>query len=567
MSLKQSAFTGNTPYPYDPPDSSSLPTAPVEVTAHLMSNPKNPKCPSLDGHDTEMTVTSIKPGDSETANSLSSPSDEIEPDTTAPANTGSSKADRSVHDALQHMDIGIDKDERAFAVIKEHGNPIVYPLQGKKIKKWLRKRASKLGFLLKNDDISDVIENLDAHAAVNENHMDVYLRVAPNKYGIELDLGTADNKRVRLEDGKATLISSGSTVLFTRSEMMQPMPVPTEAGNWDALLPHLNMDEKYKLLLIGWMTYVITHFKGQSAYPLLVIKGEQGSGKSLLCKHILRPLVDNNSCGLQMFPTDAKDLVISSQNQHVLIYDNIRFLSKKWSDTLCIAATSGSMATRKLYTDAEESVMHVHAPIVLNGIHNFIVEPDLASRCLTIQLDRITPNNRKDESRLIEEIENDAPAIFRGLLDLSAKLLEVESSVQSANLSRLTDFCRWLAAMEQVLGLPTCQLQVAYQENLSEAMLDTIQDNPLAAALLSFAEQLSGGTWKGTSTQLLHHLTGATCPDLAFSSNGLPKNAIALSKQLKSIEKLLDSQGVNIEFGRNKNRYITINFGGNNDDY
>jgi hypothetical protein len=562
MSLKQSASTDA------PPDSSSPLIAPSEVTAHLMSNPKNPKCPPPGSRDTEMTVPPIKPGDSEATDSLGSPSDEIEPDTTAPANTGSSKTDRSVHDALQHMDIGIDKDERPFAVIKEHGNPIAYPLHGKKIKQFLRKRASKLGFLLKKDDISDVIENLDAHAAVNENHMDVYLRIAPSEQnGREIDLGTADNKRISLEDGKATLISSGSTVLFTRSEIMQPMPVPTEAGSWNALLPHLNMDEKYKLLLIGWMTYVITHYKGQSAYPLLVIKGEQGSGKSLLSKHILRPLVDNNSCGLQMFPTDAKDLVISSQNQHVLIYDNIRFLSKKWSDTLCIAATSGSMATRKLYTDAEESVMHVHAPIVLNGIHNFIVEPDLASRCLTIQLDRITPNNRKDESRLIEEIENDAPAIFRGLLDLSAKLLEVEGSVQSANLSRLTDFCRWLAAMEQVLELDTCQLQMAYQENLSEAMLDTIQDNPLAAALLSFAEQLPGGAWKGTPTQLLQHLAGATCPDLAFSSNGLPKNAIALSKQLKSIEKLLDSQGVSIEFGRDKDRYITINFEGESDEY
>lgn len=540
----------------------------MAIEDQILINPKDLKCPPPGSHDREITVPPIKFDDSEAANSLSSPTDEIKPDTTAPTNTGTSKADRSVHDALQHMVIGIDRDERPFAVIKEHGNPIAYPLHGKKIKKWLRQRARKLGFLLKKDDISDVIENLDALAAVNENHMDVYLRVAPcEQNGIEIDLATADNKRIRLKDGKATLISSGSTVLFNRSEMMQPMPIPTEAGDWNALFPYLNMDEKYKLLLIGWMTYVLTHYKGQSAYPLLVIKGEQGSGKSLLCKHILRPLVDNNSCGLQMFPSDTKDLVISSQNQHVLIYDNIRFLSKKWSDTLCIAATSGSMATRKLYTDAEESVMHVHAPIVLNGIHNFIVEPDLASRCLTIQLDRITPNNRKDESRLIKEIENDAPAIFRGLLDLSVKLLEVESSVQSANLSRLTDFCRWLAAMEKVLELATCQLQMAYQDNLSEAMLDTIQDNPLAAALLSFAEHLPGGTWKGTSTQLLQHLAGATCPDLSFSSNGLPKNAIALSKQLKSIEKLLDSQGVSIDFGRNKDRYITINFDGASDEY
>lgn len=187
-----------------------------------------------------------------------------------------------------------------------------------------------------------------------------------------------------------------------------------------------------------------------------------------------------------------------------------------------------------------------------------MLEPDLASRVITVLLDPITPENRRDESLLVAEIAERMPFIYRGVLNLSAQILQAESSVKSANLTRLSDFDRWLAAMEVVLGLPTCQLQHALLENQSEAALDTIQDHPLASAVFDFIHTVPDGHWKGSPAKLLQELIDSLPHGDSFREKGFPSGPIALSKQLRNIEKLLESQQIEIAFGRGKDRWISL---------
>ena len=48
-------------------------------------------------------------------------------------------------------------------------------------------------------------------------------------------------------------------------------------------------------------------------------------------------------------------MAISSRSQYLLIYDNTRSLTLIWNDTLCVVSTGGSIGSRRLYTDDEES--------------------------------------------------------------------------------------------------------------------------------------------------------------------------------------------------------------------
>ncbi|MFK5913376.1 MAG: hypothetical protein QM484_03305 [Woeseiaceae bacterium] len=421
--------------------------------------------------------------------------------------------------------------------------------------------ANSYDDLLRNDDITEIIETLCALAAVSENKMIIHLRTAPlDCGGVAIDLCQSNNEIVQLKDGKATLVSLGSKTLFTRSSTMMSLPFPAKNGNIKKLLKYLNMSEEHKWLFIAWLSFTISHPKHITPYPFLDIKGEMGSGKSFLCKLVIRSLIDNNSCGVQTFPKDERDLAISSQNQLVLIYDNMRSLNKKVSDLLCTVCTGGSYTKRKLYTDNDESVLSFHSPMVLNGIHNFVLEPDLASRCITIQMLRIDKDQRRDESTISKNFNKDVPCIFKGLLDLSAKLLKIANTVGVINSERMIDFSRWLAALEVVIKKPMGMLQSMYSRNIKSTMFTTLQENFLAMALLNFSANLPDGNWQGTPTDLLQSLSRITPQHVINRRSDWPTNPIAMSKRLRIIEKSLESQGVTLEFSQGKSRQISIQF-------
>ncbi len=471
------------------------------------------------------------------------------------------KVERYVGYALQHLSIGLAEDGQPYAYLTDETNWIAQSLTGQSVKRWLRKEARSRGEIIKSDDLNDILDNLYAHAAIDDTRLQIHLRVGRDNAGNpELDLGTQDLMRIRFQNGIAHVVEQGSKTLFSRPGSMLPLPIPAEEGDWRVVLPYLNMAEDQKLLFVAWMSFSICHERGALPYPVLVLHGQQGSGKSFLCSRILRPLIDDNAAGIQLFPNKVKDLAVSSRHQYVLIYDNVRGFSKRQSDDLCVMATGGSISARKLWTDDDQALIKLHSPVVLNGIHSFVQEPDLASRCLTIHLLTLDTNNRREEADITRDLERELPNIFRGLLDLCAQALHIESSVEVIDAERMMSFCRWLAALEQVMGLPQGNLQKAYSDNLRDAALETVQDNALASTLLRFATSLSEGHWVGTPSALLAQLNLAAPPQTIHRHAEWPQSPISLSKRLKQVAPLLNPQGIELAFAHGTQRQIEVSY-------
>ena len=53
--------------------------------------------------------------------------------------------------------------------------------------------------------------------------------------------------------------------------------------------------------------------------------------------------------------------------------------------------------------------------------------------------------------------------------------------------------------MEKVYGAPAGVFQMQYSSSLNEGMLESLQENPLAAAVMAFAEDLPEGQVVGDS--------------------------------------------------------------------
>ncbi len=474
---------------------------------------------------------------------------------------GDSKSERLVSYVKENYYLGIDENGIPYMVEKNATNPTAMSINSKAAVKAMKYIGYQHQDMLRKDDIKEAQESLSALAEFEGDDMKIWQRNATltDNIGVEIELGGKDSNRVIVtENGVATNVKNSET-LFSQSATSSELPSVAEEGDWRKIFPYLNMVKEHMLLLVAYLTYILAHPKQVDVgYPIFVIKGEQGSGKSFLCKSIIRALVDPNNNGIQMFPSSIKEMAISVKNAFVLIYDNIRKVDHKWSDALCISSTGGGLSGRKLYADDEEVNYDLHGPKILNGIHNFLTELDAVSRCVNIQLLPIAANQRKNEKELVQQLELDKPIIFRGFLDLISRCFAVEGTETITHQARMMGFVHWLAKMELAEGMEVGSLQKIYAENQKEAMLDTIAEDSLAYAVFTMAKEYPQDMWSGTPTALLEKLTSYVPTKASKSSNTWPQNAIALSKRLAVLKPSLLAQGVGIESERGKDRRILV---------
>jgi len=450
----------------------------------------------------------------------------------------------------------IGSDGNPYLGISGEKNATALPIGGKAANRLLQEFSQQqTGARLKTYELREINEELTAYAEHCGVIHDVYYRCAPFQNGIELDIG--DDHRIRVTPGKVAVIKKGSETLFYRTSTMRPLPIPAEIGDLKLLDKYLNLHPTHIVLIRAYLTYTLAHPKvSTTSFIILVLFGDQGSGKTFLCK-IIQDLIDPNLVGVQTFPSNEKDLVIAANHSHILFYDNMRDIKPSMADKLCIAATGGHLTARRLYTDCELQTHRLHVALVLNGIHSFLNQPDLSQRSLPLQLLSIDEKNRCSETELLLEFQTDLPAIFRGLLDLTAEILKHLPSVEVSSPERMYDFSQWLAAMEKVEGVPPDVYQTEYSNALNEGMLDSLLDNLLASAVMSFITDGHRNRWSGTPRELLSELNTLVGNRSRYSKDW-PQTASALSKRLKPLQAGLRRQGIEIEFGRGKHRNITI---------
>ena len=447
---------------------------------------------------------------------------------------------------------------RKFAVIREHGSLIALSIRSKKLNALITEHAQREGTVLRKAEIVEINDTLEAFAERYGEVVAVWLRVAPFENGIEIDIGDDQHTRVRITAGRVEIVSGGSDTIFCRTPNTKAMKTPAQAGNWRLLEKYLNISPSDKVLLVAWITYTLAHAKlDSSKYVILVLNGNEGSGKTSLAKNVLIRIIDPSELGVQVFPHNAKDLAIAGQNSHILCFDNLRGFRNNMADMLCIAATGGTITTRQLYTDDDQQAIRLHVALVLNGIHSFIRTPDLSQRCLAIQLIALDKAKRRSESEILRELDKDLPAIMRGLFDLIAAIFLHLPKVEVTNPERMIEFVTWLGAMEMANGVPAGIYQGLYSHALQQGQLDTLMDNPLAAEIIGFMDELRGDSWSGTPSDFLIELRGRVSRGTEYSREW-PQNPIALSKRIAGLQAGLLSQGVRIELSRGKNRTVTL---------
>jgi phage/plasmid primase-like uncharacterized protein len=454
------------------------------------------------------------------------------------------------------------EDKTAYATIAVDGHHETYPVGSTDFRDWLVHKFYKLK---KSSPSSEAMASarmsVSARARFEGKRRNVYLRVAELDGKLYVDL--CDDKWRCIEVSTAGWrICPEPPVRFRRKAGMLPLPVPTIGGSVDLLRPFLNLregeDGDHEFVML--VSFLVTALSPIYPYPALAVTGVQGAAKSWTSE-LLRLLVDPNSVPKRVMPHDARSLYIQAQGSHVMCFNNISHIPTWISDALSCILDGDGFSVRALFTDSDEMLFGGAHPMVLNGIEDFLVRPDLAERTITITLHGIEEVRRREMKELRRRFDEARPLILGALLDIMAHGLKTAADgLTVGQLPRLADFARWSIACETAC-FHQGAFMAAFNRNREETTRIVLEADAVAQGVIALMKLYPEG-WRGTATDLLGALKTVVGEETA-KAKGWPKAANALSGRLRRTTPDLAKMGILIssdQVGHGKTRTLFISY-------
>lgn len=458
----------------------------------------------------------------------------------------------SIHGLL---DLFHTQDGVAFAISSHNGKSEILPIRSRKFFQLVMKYVYEMTGKVPSSFAITSMVNLLEIKALDAREDEVFIRLGTVDGATCIDLGNEAGEKVEITSTHVAIVPSAhSKAKFLSTPRSRAQVRPKLDGQLINLLKFLNLeDQEHAILIIAWLVMALNT---DGPYPILNIQGQQGSGKSSLCK-LLRDLIDPASPSLESFPRTEQDLLISASNGHLLAYDNLSSVSNNMSDILCRISTGGGQSKRQLYSDKEEARFDVKKPVVVNGITDLFTRQDVCDRAIIVKTAVIPPERRLPEDELRQLWEKEKPGILGGLYNAVSMALRNKDAVKLNSYPRMADFVKFIVAAESALPWQPGAFQRAYENNRMGIIEDAIESDPIATAVQQLMLHYPAG-WSSTPSYLLATLNQCTSEDIR-RLRIWPRLPNHLSAKLNRCATFLRARGINITFGKDAGqRFISI---------
>lgn len=427
-----------------------------------------------------------------------------------------------------------------YAQVSVKGHAEVFPIESCAYREVLAERFLRVaGKGCNRNSLGDAVVTLGSIARFDGKTHPVAVRVAGVGEAIVIDMGKSDWTCIEVTGSGWTWCDAPPKFRRAGAPLALPDPATPDFGR---LWKYANVHADDRPLLAGFM---LAALRPTGPYPQLHLSGEQGTGKSTLARLIKR-LLDPSASPLRAPPKELRDLLVGAHNGWCLALDNLSSLTPQLSDALCRLSTGGAISERQLYTNAEEVLIEVQRPVILNGIEDLAVRPDLAERGLHLELEVV--QQRMSEAALWKEFDADAPYIFAALLVGISLAIRDHQSINIGHLPRMADFAQWAAAGLPALGFSAEEFMWAYRHNIGTGLSAGIESSLIGRSIRTLMMSLSN--WTGSASELLEVLS-RTVDESAARSPSWPRSAQALSGAIKRLAPALRSSGVDVISSRN----------------
>lgn len=457
-------------------------------------------------------------------------------------------ADALVELARASAEFVHDADGEPFAVIHEDEVRRCLHLGSRAFGEWLSFKFYRSTDRAPTDQaLKTALATLTGQAKFDGKEAAVHLRVAKTEDGVYwLDLCDEAWRCVRIDRHGWAVHAGGDAPLFTRTGSMRPLPEPLPGGDMSALWDLVNVPEADRLHVLA---FLVECLRPDTPYPVLLMFGGQGTGKSST-HGILRDLFDPNQVNLRAAPKTVEDMWVAARGSHVVSYENLSHLTPAQQDALCTIATGGGTATRTLFTTADETVIQVKRPVMLNGIAAVVTAQDLIDRAVLVELPTVT--SRRTGGAIQAAFEAERPRLVGALLDLFARSLAVLPAVEIAptELPRMADFTLIGEAVARATGHAPGVFLAGYGAMRVESVHRTIEASPVGAAIVAMMENLPNG-FDGTVKDLMTALA-----DYRPAGESWPMSAKGMGDALRRLATSMKLIGIDIrDKGRTKHGY------------
>lgn len=288
-------------------------------------------------------------------------------------------------------------------------------------------------------------------------------------------------------------VSENHLNLFAERPMELPQVEPIKSDNGlDRLDKYLNISEDEKLLL---KVYLVGCFNPSIYLPTICIKGELGSGKTVLAsmlKELIDPSVDKLHSVNGFTPSD---LIVLLSNSYFEIFDNVYKLSPKRKEMFLLAITR-AFSNREKYRNNES--MRYDTRLCFTGNPQFLEYADISERTLLFTMKPLD-ENRVVNYKLHNDFNADLPFIMGGIFDLLATALDIQQYINLENPIRLADFHRFGYAVAEAMGgcgdrfTDILKNHTEYKEVLNGIMKNDIDSEELNKILDNYLGSVDNG--------------------------------------------------------------------------
>lgn len=435
----------------------------------------------------------------------------------------------------------------ASVIIKDHRE--LYKIRSQKFRKWLTFHYYKTtGKAPSTEAMSQALSVIETKALFEGESVTLHRRVAKDGSSFYYDMGDDKWSVVELYPGGWKLLTE-PPVLFNRNKNMKGQMISENKGDVHLIDKHFRFGNDDLLFL--FKVYLIHCLIPDIPHLIAIFHGEKGSSKTTSVRKA-RIIIDPSSRDLLTMPKGKNELALILANNYMPAFDNLEKLQSHQSELLCIASTGGGLSKRTLYTDEDETILDFKRCVVLNGINIVATKPDLLDRSILLELERIPPKERKEETTIWKEFNNDLPIIFSGILSTVSKAMEIYPSLKIKELPRMADACKWGYAIALAMGSSGERFLKVYKENQRVTNRETIADHPVAAAIVALVK--NNNTYESSVSELLNNLEKIAVKEkINIASKLWPKASNVLSKRLKEVKSNLSEIGIEFTFSTSKN--------------
>jgi len=369
---------------------------------------------------------------------------------------------------VEAIELWHDDANKAYATYPDSGHRVNAPIRSSQFRQWLT-----LQYLDDHEAapgksaMDECLSAVEARAVQRGKRYTAFIRVAERDGRVFLDLCNDDWQAIECSKSGWAIVDN-VPVKFVRRDGMLPLPIPEPVTEQQSGIGELrsffgNLSQGHFALVVAW---VMGCLRDTGVYPVLMIHGESGSGKTILTK-LLMDLIDPRDEKALSTPKDDRNLIVFAKQTYLIGFENISTIPAWFSDALCRLASGDSFATVKLYTDDELAIHKAKRPVIVNGIPRLAEREDLASRTFTVSLPPMA-GDRLTETELLQRWQLARPRILAGFLDgVCCALRNVEGITLPAE-PRLIGALKWATAAEPNFGFDDGEVFKAYQDSARE---------------------------------------------------------------------------------------------------